>query len=356
MNCHVTTTSPLPHSHLHTVSDPNWKKAMVDEYNALISNGTWVFMPRPANVNVVNSMWLFRHKFNAYGSLSRYKARLVANGRSQQQGIDCDETFIPVVKPATIRTVLSLAVLQDWSIPQLDVKNAFLHGHLSETVYMHQPLGFVDTSHPDYYCNLCRTPVDTESKLGSDGDLVSDPSLYQSLAGSLQYLTFTRPDLSYAIQQFHVSYTAQLTTYTNANCAGYPVTYRSTSGYCVFVGDNLLSWSAKQQLTLSRSSAEAKYHGVTNVVAETRWLRNLLLELHALLSTATIVYYHNVSDVYLSTNLNQHQRTEHIEIDIHFVRDYVAFSQVRVLHVPFQYQISSVKVFQVHCFFSFTPL
>ncbi|GKD48930.1 ribonuclease H-like domain-containing protein [Tanacetum coccineum] len=137
MNCHATTTSPIPRSHLHALRDPNWHKAMVDEYNALISNGTWALVPRPANANIVRSMWFFKHKFNADGSLSRYKARLVANGRSQQQGIDCDETFSPVVKPATIRTVLSLAVTRDWPIHQLDLKNAFLHGQLSETVYMH---------------------------------------------------------------------------------------------------------------------------------------------------------------------------------------------------------------------------
>ncbi|GJT07531.1 ribonuclease H-like domain-containing protein [Tanacetum coccineum] len=157
MNCHVTTTSPLPRSHVHALRDPNWKEAMLDEYNALITNGTWVLVPRPANVNVVRSMWLFKHKFNADGSLSRYKARLVANGRSQQQGIDCDETFSPVVKPATIRTVLSLAVSREWPIHQLDVKNAFFHGHLTETVYMHQPPGLVDSVHPDYVCHLHRS-------------------------------------------------------------------------------------------------------------------------------------------------------------------------------------------------------
>ncbi|GKF52809.1 ribonuclease H-like domain-containing protein, partial [Tanacetum coccineum] len=77
-----------------------------------------------------------------------------ANGRSQQQGIDCDETFRPVVKPATIQTVLSLAVSRQWLIHQLDVKNAFLHGHLKETVYMHQPPGFTDSAHSDYVCLL----------------------------------------------------------------------------------------------------------------------------------------------------------------------------------------------------------
>ncbi|GKF29969.1 ribonuclease H-like domain-containing protein, partial [Tanacetum coccineum] len=81
MNCHVTTTSPLHRSHVHALRDPNWKEAMLDEYNALITNEMWVLVPRPTNVNVVRSMWLFKHKFNADGSLNMYKAHLVANGR-----------------------------------------------------------------------------------------------------------------------------------------------------------------------------------------------------------------------------------------------------------------------------------
>ncbi|GJV32043.1 ribonuclease H-like domain-containing protein [Tanacetum coccineum] len=157
-------------------------------------------------------------------------------------------------------------------------------------------------------CNPSRTSVDTESKLGVDGDPVSDPTLYWSLAGSLQYLTFTRPDISYAVQQVclymhdprepHLSAlkrilryvqdtlnfglqlfsssTTDLVAYSDADWAGCPTTQRSTSGYCVFLGNNLLSWSAKHQPTLSRSSAEAEYRGVANVVAETCWLRNLL--------------------------------------------------------------------------------
>nr|GEX97089.1 hypothetical protein [Tanacetum cinerariifolium] len=127
---------------------------MCDEYKALIDNETWVLVPRPPNVNIVHSMWLYKHKYNADGSLSWYKARLVVNGRSQQKGIDYDETFSPVVKPATIRTVLSLAVSRQWLIHQLDVKNVFLHCHLTETVYMHQPPGFTDSAHPDYVCLL----------------------------------------------------------------------------------------------------------------------------------------------------------------------------------------------------------
>ncbi|GJQ88989.1 ribonuclease H-like domain-containing protein [Tanacetum coccineum] len=150
-------------------------------------------------------------------------------------------------------------------------------------------------------------------------------------------LRYVRGTLDHGLQ-LHVSFASQLTAFTDADWVGCLVTRRSTSGYCVYLGDNLLSWSAKRQVTLSRSSAEAEYRGVANVVAKTAWIRNLLLELHALLTTATLVYYDNVSVVYLSTIPVQHQHTKHIEIDIHFVRDYVAFGQVRVLHVPSRFQ------------------
>ncbi|GJW48477.1 ribonuclease H-like domain-containing protein [Tanacetum coccineum] len=109
LSLHTSSLSPIPKSPFIALKDPNWCNAMYDEYNALVKNGTWILVPRPSDVNLVRSMWLFKHKFHADGTLSRYKARLVANGSNQQHGVDFDETFSPVVKPATIRTVLSLA-------------------------------------------------------------------------------------------------------------------------------------------------------------------------------------------------------------------------------------------------------
>ncbi|GJV62533.1 ribonuclease H-like domain-containing protein [Tanacetum coccineum] len=168
--------------------------------------------------------------------------------------------------------------------------------------------------------NPCSTPVDTESKLGSDGDpqvclYMHDPREPHFIALK-RILRYVRGTLDFGLQ-LHVSSTAQLTAFTDADWAGCPV-------------------------TLSRSSVEAEYHGVANVVAETAWLRNLLLELHALITTATLVYCDNFSAVYLSTNPVQHQRTKHIEIDIHCVRDYVASDQVRVIHVPFRFQYANI--------------
>ncbi|KAK4360427.1 hypothetical protein RND71_019379 [Anisodus tanguticus] len=127
---------------------------MTDEYNALIDNKTWELVPRPYGINVIRSMWIFAHKENSDGSFARHKTRFVGDSKTQQVGIDCGETFSPVVKPATIRTVLSLALSKTWPIHQLDVKNALLHGDLKETVYMHQPLCFRDPNHPHHVCLL----------------------------------------------------------------------------------------------------------------------------------------------------------------------------------------------------------
>ena len=123
---------------------------MTDEYRALMRQHTWDLVPRPTGVNVIRCMWLFKHKYRENGDLERHKARLVVNGKSQQVDVDCDETFSPVVKPATIRTILSIAMSKNWPIHQLDVKNAFLQGDLKETVYMHQPPGFVNPSAPTF--------------------------------------------------------------------------------------------------------------------------------------------------------------------------------------------------------------
>jgi hypothetical protein len=110
-------------------------------------------------------------------------------------------------------------------------------------------------------------------------------------------------------------------------------TCQSTSGYAVFLDVNLVSWSSKRQNIISRSSAEAEYRTVANGVAEACWLQQLLQELHAPLSKSTLVYYDNVSTVYLSTNSIHHQCTKHVEINLHVIWEYVAIGDVRVLHI-----------------------
>jgi hypothetical protein len=101
----------------------------------------------------------------------------------------------------------------------------------------------------------------------------------------------------------------------------------------VFLRDNLVFWSAKRQTVVSRSSAEAEYHAIANGMAEATWLRQLLHEFHTPPSWCTLIYCDNISVMYISTNLVQHQCTKHVEIDLHFIREKVAIGQIRVLHV-----------------------
>ncbi|WVZ81794.1 LOW QUALITY PROTEIN: hypothetical protein U9M48_029135 [Paspalum notatum var. saurae] len=466
--------SPVLSSVRDALAYPHWSLALEEEYAALLANQMWDLVPRPSGCNVT-------HKRRADGTLERYKARWVLRGFTNAPAWT-------MMRPSAY--LLQCEQFSRWLSPapglvhQLDVKNAFLHGTLTETVYCSQPAGFVDPArlemvcrlnkllgldtlglprswslwgslrpntslfvyhhgdetvylllyvddivltasnqhllqriitslrqefamkdlgvlhhflgvtveprpfglllHQRQYtlyilervgmadCNPCSTPVDTQAKLSEDaGTLVADPIAYRSLAGALQYLTFTRPDITYAVQQvclhmhdprepyltalkrllrylrgtidhgmlLHRSSSTELVVYTNADWAG---PRRSTSGYAVFLGGNLVSWSSKRQPVVSRSSAEAEYRAVANGVAEASWLRQLLAELHSPLAKSTLVYCDNVSAVYLSTNPVQHQQTKHVEIDLHFVHDRVAIGDVRVLHVPTTSQFTDI--------------
>ncbi|XP_071687901.1 uncharacterized mitochondrial protein AtMg00810-like [Rutidosis leptorrhynchoides] len=166
---------------------------------------------------------------------------------------------------------------------------------LNQTTYVKDIIARAGLSN----CNPVRTPVDTSPKLGAkEGLPVADPTKFRILAAALQYLTFTRRDISYAVQQIclHMHDPRESHLHALRRC---PDTRRSTSGYCVYFRDNLISWSSKRQPTLSRSSAEAEYRGVANVVSDTCWIRNLLLELHCPLPKCTLVFCDNVTAIYL---------------------------------------------------------
>ncbi|WVZ89460.1 hypothetical protein U9M48_035863 [Paspalum notatum var. saurae] len=166
---------------------------MEKEHGALLQNHIWDLVPCLARVNVVSGKWVFCHKFKADGSLDRYKARWVLRSFTQCPGIDYDETFNLVVKLTAVQTILSLALSCGLPIHQLDIKNAFLHDTFSE-----QPSCFEDTSHPKLVCCLNKSLYELKQAPRAP---VQDTMDFLSLASALQYLIFTRPDISYAIQQ-----------------------------------------------------------------------------------------------------------------------------------------------------------
>ncbi|GJY01191.1 ribonuclease H-like domain-containing protein [Tanacetum coccineum] len=210
--------SPIPKKSSDDLKDSQWRNVMYDKYNALVKNSTWLLVPRPA--------------------------RLVANGSSQQLGVDFDETFRPVVKPATIRIVLSL------DVSRYDTWFRYYHSHCDSSLFIcrqgsQEKYAFqlLERAHM-VHRNPSRKPIDIESKLGPDGVPVQDPTLYRSLAGG-GYRTM---DFGLYLYAFATTF---LVGYTDANWVGCP----------------------------STRSAKAEYRGVANVVAETTWLHNLLCKL-----------------------------------------------------------------------------
>nr|GEX65898.1 pectinesterase inhibitor [Tanacetum cinerariifolium] len=177
-------------------------------------------------------------------------------------------------------------------------------------------------------CNPCRTPTETEKKLGHEGSPVTDPTLYRNLVGSLQYLIFTRPDLAYAVQQLCLYMHDPREPHLNA--------MKCVLRYLRGTTDLGL------QLFRSTTSQLIAYSDADWAGSETSWIRNLLRELHTPLFTTILVYYDNVSSVYMSAKPVQHQRTKHIEIDIYFVRDKVAVGHVRALHVPSRFHYAYI--------------
>jgi histone deacetylase 1/2 len=145
-----------PRNTKEALARPQWKTAMESEFQALISNHTWTLVPYTGQENIIDSKWVFKTKYKADGSIERRKARLVAKGFQQTAGLDYEETFSPVVKASTVRIILSIAVHLNWDIRQLDINNAFLNGHLKETVFMHQPEGFSDPAKPHHICKLSK--------------------------------------------------------------------------------------------------------------------------------------------------------------------------------------------------------
>ena len=147
-------THTEPPSYKIASKHPVCCEAMDAKFQALQRQQTWSLVRAPPHANLVGCKWVFKIKLHSDGTIAHYKARLVAKGFHQQAGLDYSETFSPVVKLATVRLVLAIAVCCNWPLKYLDVSNAFLHGHLKEEVYMQQPPGYIDAAHPTYVCKL----------------------------------------------------------------------------------------------------------------------------------------------------------------------------------------------------------
>eukprot|EP00261_Vitis_vinifera_P030615 XP_019071858.1 PREDICTED: uncharacterized protein LOC100853407 [Vitis vinifera] len=190
-----------PTTYAEAVVVPEWQHAMRAELQALESNNTWSLCTLPPGKTAIGCKWLYRVKYHADGSIERYKARLVAKGFTQQEGVDFFDTFSPVAKMVTVKVLLSLASIYNWHLTHLDVNNAFLHGDLSEEVFMHLPPGYHREGEP-------LLPSNTVCKLHK--------SIYGLRQASRQWFAkFSGVLISEGFQQSHSDYSLFIKTAGN---------------------------------------------------------------------------------------------------------------------------------------------
>lgn len=477
-----------PRSYHEANTDERWTKAMQQEIDSIKKNHTWDVVDRPINKTPITGKWIFKTKKGPLGKIEKLKARIVARGFQQTPGIDYFDTFAPVVRWSTIRAILAIAAKRKWKVRQMDVKTAFLNGHLSEEVYMEIPDGFdgagdptkvcklnkalyglkqapkawysrIDswltqqgmkksTADPNMYCreidgkhtvvllyvddllitgdnekeikkiqaaltknfemtNLglaklylgvefeytpsgiwlhqrayirkllkrygmtnsapCKLPMDPGLQLQREMRTKQvNAEMYRSLVGSLIYITNTRPDISYAVssvsrymskpEEAHLQAAKQILKYLKGT-ADYALhlstqgdeiyftfgdadwgrdldTRRSTSGIVHKFGESTIHWSSKLQDVVSLSTTEAEYRVLSDAAAGILHLQKLFEELKVSNLKPTTLYSDNQSCIRLVDNPILHEKTKHIDIRAHFIREKVLTWEVEEDYIP----------------------
>ena len=472
-----------------------WKKAAESEYQSLISNQTWDLVPLPQGKTVVGCRWIFKVKRKADGEIDRFKARLVAQGFSQEHGVNYQEVYAPVVRYSSIRCILAISNKLDLELHQMDVKTAFLNGRLSDEIYMKQPVGFekdpskvcilkrslyglkqaarmwnfeidgylkqagyiqskadscvyvksglrpgeifllalyvddlllasnnkellkaekaalgqafemvdqgeahfilgmtIERDRPNRVlklgqkkylegvlerfemkdCKAVKTPMEGKEKLLPNPEKVCDEDLkkkYQAAIGCLTYASgATRPDLSIAVNvlsHFAANPTKEhwgavkrvfryiqgslnqglvfrsdpekevtLIGYSDADWAGDVGSRKSVNGYIFLLSGGVVSWRSQRQSVVALSSTEAEYVAMTAACKEMVWLRQLLEDMGFKQEPPTTLFGDNQSALSLAKNPAYHDRTKHVAIKYHFIREKVNAGDVKLVYCP----------------------
>lgn len=241
--------------------------------------------------------------------------------------------------------------------------------HLMQRKYILDLLAKTNMLH----ANTVTTPMQTTPKLTlHSGTAIENVTEYRMVIGSLQYLAFTRPDISFAVNRLSqfmhkptdeqwqaakrvLRYLAGTTThgvllrstntlslhaFSDADWAGDIDDYASTNAYIIYLGNQPISWSTKKQTGVARSSTEAEYRAIANAASEVRWICNILTELHITIPRAPVIYCDNIGATYLSANPVFHSRMKHLALDYHYIRGQVQSGSLRVTHVSSKDQLA----------------
>nr|GEW12227.1 retrovirus-related Pol polyprotein from transposon TNT 1-94 [Tanacetum cinerariifolium] len=347
------------------LTDPAWIKSMQEELHQFIRLDVWELVPSPDGIKPLTLKWLFKNKHDEENTVIHNKTHPVVRGYRQEEVIYLEESFAPVARMEAIRIFLAYAIHKGFTVYQMDMKTAFLHGSLKEDVYVCQPEHFIDADYPSHVYKLKKskyvheilkkyglktfdiigTPMDIKDKLDLDQIRTPvDAMKYHSMIGSLMYLTSSRPDIVHATcvcarYQAHPTekhlkevkrifcylwgtvnmglwytkdYGFYLTGFLDTDYAGCKDTFKSTCGGAQFLGEKLMSWSSKKQDCTLLSTAESEYVSLS------------------------------AYSIAISYNSVQHSRTKHIAARYHFIKENVEKGTIELYFVKTDYQLADI--------------
>ncbi|XP_019256390.1 PREDICTED: uncharacterized protein LOC109234787 [Nicotiana attenuata] len=358
--------NPPSYLNSYAANIPEWQDAMRKEFEALEANGTWEIVEQPHGKKPIGCKWVYKVKYKADGSIERYKARLVVRGDTQVEGVDFHETFFPVVfmklppglsVPASTSSPSLVCKLQkslyelrnfcpeEFSHDQFKIKDLGLLNYFLGIEVLYTPSGvllhqrkFIHNLLDEFHsleCTAVTCPLELNVKLkAKEGELLPKPEEYRSLIGKLNFLTHTRPDLSFAVQHlsqfmqqpciphmkaalhllrylkgsadFGIFYNndpaMSLQVFCDSDWASCPDSRSSVTGFCIFLGGSLVGWKSKKQPVVSLSSAEAEYRAMSKAVAELTWLSRLLSDFGVILSSPVPVFCDSQAALHIAKN------------------------------------------------------
>ncbi|KAK6148389.1 hypothetical protein DH2020_019301 [Rehmannia glutinosa] len=350
---------------------------MKEELKSMYDNRVWDLVELPERSKRVGCKWIFKTKRDSNGNIERYMARLVARGYTQKDGIDYKETFSPVSKKDSLRIVMALQGEFEMSMMGelnfflgLQIKQCQEGIYISQSKYTKELLKKFGIEEGRTVSTLMATNV----KIDKDEKGKSvDESKYRGMIGSLLYLTASRPDILHVVclcarfqsnpKESHMSVVKRifrylkgtiqyglfypknenfsLKGYRDSDYAGNIDDRKSTSGSCQFLGDCLVSWFLKKQNCVSLLTAEAEYISTAFCCTQLLWMKQTLADYKCSFESVPI-FCDNISAINIAQNLVHHNRTKHMEIRHHFLRDCVSKRKIEISFVPSQDQLADI--------------
>ncbi|XP_052624956.1 uncharacterized mitochondrial protein AtMg00810-like [Lactuca sativa] len=362
---------------------------MTDDLHALETNNTWSVVPLPADRKALGFAKLVTVKLllalaaqhswpllhldvnNAFlnGSGSTYVVLLVYVDDIVLIGVSLGEINLVKDRLSNEFKLKDLGNLKHFlGLEIARSKQGIVVSQRKYTLDLLQDTGKLATKTTGY-------PMDPKLKISNfNGDPLDDPAQYRRLIGRLMYLTITRPDITYAVHRLsqYITYpkkphmeavthllrylkhnpgqglflsskqSLQLRAFSDSDWAGCPNTRRSITRFCIFIGDSLISWKSKKQTIVSRSFTEAEYRALAATTSEIIWLKHLLQAFKIDTLQPTLLFCDNESAIKLASNPIFHERTKHIELDCHFIRDKVIDKTIKLMPIRSQRQLADV--------------